>query len=200
MVLYPYHSSVLALPYLVTLWPSLALQVWMWYLSVTLLVIMVTFLTIRCLLFFFAWIAGYEFWVLPRLFDETLAFAESFTPVRGCQPQERSYATRTPIKASAAEYRAVYGRRVECRDCWVVGVSSCAPLLPSLCLCGRVCRRHATHSRAISWRGWFALVAGTKLTSSYKCRGCVSPWSHVVETPVGMLRSCGDLIRQILLQ
>lgn len=54
----------------------------MWYLSVTLLVIMVTFLTIRCLLFFFAWIAGYEFWVLPRLFDETLAFAESFTPVR----------------------------------------------------------------------------------------------------------------------
>lgn len=53
----------------------------MWYLSVTLLVIMVTFLTIRCLLFFFAWIAGYEFWVLPRLFDETLAFAESFTPV-----------------------------------------------------------------------------------------------------------------------
>lgn len=55
----------------------------MWYLSVTLLVIMVTFLTIRCLLFFFAWIAGYEFWVLPRLFDETLAFAESFTPVIG---------------------------------------------------------------------------------------------------------------------
>ena len=56
-------------------------QVWMWYLSVTLLVIMVTFLTIRCLVFFFAWIAGYEFWILPRLFDETLAFAESFTPV-----------------------------------------------------------------------------------------------------------------------
>lgn len=54
----------------------------MWYLSVTLLVIMVTFLTIRCLMFFFAWIAGYEFWILPRLFDETLAFAESFTPVR----------------------------------------------------------------------------------------------------------------------
>ncbi|CAM9550840.1 unnamed protein product [Ectocarpus sp. 8 AP-2014] len=62
------------------IWPRI-LKVWMWYLSVTLLVIMVTFLTIRCLLFFFAWIAGYEFWVLPRLFDETLAFAESFTPV-----------------------------------------------------------------------------------------------------------------------
>ena len=57
-------------------------QVWMWYLSVTLLVFMVTFLSIRCLLFFFAWILGYEFWVLPRLFDETLAFAESFVPVR----------------------------------------------------------------------------------------------------------------------
>eukprot|EP00904_Undaria_pinnatifida_P000457 jgi/Undpi1/10411/HiC_scaffold_29.g12861.m1 len=62
------------------IWPRI-LKVWMWYLSVTLLVVMVTFLTIRCLLFFFAWIAGYEFWVLPRLFDESLAFAESFTPV-----------------------------------------------------------------------------------------------------------------------
>ena len=60
---------------------NVPLKVWMWYLSVTLLVVMVTFLTIRCLLFFFAWIAGYEFWVLPRLFDESLAFAESFTPV-----------------------------------------------------------------------------------------------------------------------
>lgn len=60
----------------------------MWYLSVTLLVIMVTFLTIRCLLFFFAWIAGYEFWILPRLFDETLAFAESFTPVSWLYLQE----------------------------------------------------------------------------------------------------------------
>ncbi|CAM9862042.1 unnamed protein product [Ascophyllum nodosum] len=62
------------------IWPRI-LKVWMWYLSVTLLVFMVTFLSIRCLLFFFAWILGYEFWVLPRLFDETLAFAESFVPV-----------------------------------------------------------------------------------------------------------------------
>ncbi|CAN0392371.1 unnamed protein product, partial [Discosporangium mesarthrocarpum] len=53
----------------------------MWYLSVTLLVIMFSFLTVRGVLFLFMWIAGYEFWILPRLFDETLAFAESFTPV-----------------------------------------------------------------------------------------------------------------------
>ena len=75
-------------------------QVWMWYLSVTLLVIMVTFLTIRCLLFFFAWIAGYEFWVLPRLFDETLAFAESFTPVRNCRPDGRAYTYQVELLVS----------------------------------------------------------------------------------------------------
>ncbi|CAM9755921.1 unnamed protein product [Chrysoparadoxa australica] len=62
------------------IWPQF-LKVWMWYASVTMLVFMLSFLMIRFLLWFFMWCSGYEFWLLPRLFDESLGFCESFVPV-----------------------------------------------------------------------------------------------------------------------
>ena len=53
---------------------------WLWYLSVTLLVVMTVFLFVRFVLFLSVWVCGYEFWLLPRLFDDTLSFTESFKP------------------------------------------------------------------------------------------------------------------------
>jgi translocation protein SEC62 len=67
------------------IWPQF-LKVWMWYLSVTLLVFMLTFLSLRALIWLACWTCGYEFWILPRLFDESLAFCESFVPVWSFEP------------------------------------------------------------------------------------------------------------------
>lgn len=61
------------------IWPQF-LKVWLWYLSVTLLVVMTVFLFVRFVLFLSVWVCGYEFWLLPRLFDDTLSFTESFKP------------------------------------------------------------------------------------------------------------------------
>lgn len=57
-------------------------QVWLWYVSVTLLAFMLGFLLLRFLAFLFFWVMGYEYWFLPNLFDESLSFVDSFKPVR----------------------------------------------------------------------------------------------------------------------
>jgi len=62
------------------IWPTF-LKVFVWYLSVTLLIFIFFLVTVRSVLFLFVWILGYDFWVLPNLFDETLGFVESFKPV-----------------------------------------------------------------------------------------------------------------------
>lgn len=62
------------------IWPNF-LKLVLWYISVTLLIIMFVTLMIRFLLFLFVWIFGYEFWVFPNLFDESLTVVESFKPV-----------------------------------------------------------------------------------------------------------------------
>lgn len=67
------------------IWPQF-LKVWMWYASVTLLGFILVFVTLRCLIWLTLWVMGYEFWILPRLFDESLAFCESFVPVWSFEP------------------------------------------------------------------------------------------------------------------
>ena len=62
------------------IWPNF-LKVFVWYLSVSLLIFIFGLIIIRATLFLFIWILGYEFWFLPNLFDETLSFADSFKPV-----------------------------------------------------------------------------------------------------------------------
>jgi hypothetical protein len=57
-------------------------QVWLWYVSVTLLSFMLGFLLLRFLAFLLVWVGGFEFWFLPNLFDESLSFVDSFKPVR----------------------------------------------------------------------------------------------------------------------
>jgi len=62
------------------IWPTF-LRVFVWYLSVSLLLFIFFLITFRALLFLFVWIIGFEFWFLPNLFDETLSFVDSFKPL-----------------------------------------------------------------------------------------------------------------------
>ena len=67
------------------LWPQF-LKVWIWYLSCTLLLVIFGLCIVRGVAFTVFWIGGYEFWILPNLFDESLGVAESFVPVFTFQP------------------------------------------------------------------------------------------------------------------
>uniref|UniRef100_A0A6U3TY49 Translocation protein SEC62 n=1 Tax=Ditylum brightwellii TaxID=49249 RepID=A0A6U3TY49_9STRA len=62
------------------IWPNF-LKVFVWYLSVSLLLFIFFLITARALLFLFVWILGYDCWFLPNLFDESLGVAESFRPI-----------------------------------------------------------------------------------------------------------------------
>lgn len=62
------------------IWPTF-LKVFVWYLSVSLLLFIFFLVTVRGSLFLMIWILGYEFWFLPNLFDESLDFFDSFKPV-----------------------------------------------------------------------------------------------------------------------
>ena len=66
-------------------WP-MYIRVFVWYLAVSFLLFVFGLILIRALLFLFVWIAGYEFWFLPNLFDESLGFYESFVPVFSFEP------------------------------------------------------------------------------------------------------------------
>mmetsp|Transcript_26955 Transcript_26955/g.27194 ORF Transcript_26955/g.27194 Transcript_26955/m.27194 type:complete len:361 (-) Transcript_26955:119-1201(-) len=65
---------------LLPVWPVIAKTI-LWYCSITFLLVTLVFLSIRFLMFLVMWILGYDFWVFPRLFDETLTVQESFKPV-----------------------------------------------------------------------------------------------------------------------
>eukprot|EP00550_Attheya_septentrionalis_P009811 CAMPEP_0198283682 /NCGR_PEP_ID=MMETSP1449-20131203/3253_1 /TAXON_ID=420275 /ORGANISM="Attheya septentrionalis, Strain CCMP2084" /LENGTH=328 /DNA_ID=CAMNT_0043980407 /DNA_START=23 /DNA_END=1009 /DNA_ORIENTATION=+ len=62
------------------IWPNF-LKIFVWYMSVSLLIFMFFLVTTRGVLFLFVWILGYDFWFLPNLFDESLNFTDSFKPV-----------------------------------------------------------------------------------------------------------------------
>ncbi|KAL7491552.1 hypothetical protein ACHAWT_002444 [Skeletonema menzelii] len=66
------------------IWPNF-LKVFVWYMSVSLLIFIFFLVTLRALVFLFVWIIGYELWLLPNLFDESLGFCESFVPVISCE-------------------------------------------------------------------------------------------------------------------
>jgi translocation protein SEC62 len=66
------------------IWPTF-LRVFVWYLSVSLLLFIFFLITSRALLFLMIWIVGWEVWFLPNLFDESLGFVDSFKPVFSCE-------------------------------------------------------------------------------------------------------------------
>lgn len=61
------------------IWPHF-LKVYLWYCSVTLLIVMMVFIFFRAVIFLTCWIIGYDFWIFPNLFDETLSVIDSFKP------------------------------------------------------------------------------------------------------------------------
>jgi translocation protein SEC62 len=65
---------------LLPIWPDAAKRV-LWYFSVTFLIATLAFCVVRLVLFLLLWIFGYEFWIFPRLFDESLSFQDSFKPI-----------------------------------------------------------------------------------------------------------------------
>ena len=65
---------------LMPIWPATA-KVVLWYCSVTFLIVIFVLLMMRALSFMIMWLLGYEFWVFPRLFDESLSFQDSFVPI-----------------------------------------------------------------------------------------------------------------------
>jgi translocation protein SEC62 len=62
------------------IWPTF-LKVFVWYMSVTLLIFIFFLITVRAFAFLMVWILGYDFWFLPNLFDESLSFVDSFKPI-----------------------------------------------------------------------------------------------------------------------
>lgn len=65
---------------LLPIWPDFAKKI-LWYCSVTFLIATLAFCLVRFLLFVIMWLLGYEFWIFPRLFDESLSFQDSFKPI-----------------------------------------------------------------------------------------------------------------------
>lgn len=65
---------------LMPIWPATA-KVVLWYCSVTFLIVIFVLLMMRAIAFVVMWLLGYEFWVFPRLFDESLSFQDSFVPI-----------------------------------------------------------------------------------------------------------------------
>jgi len=65
---------------LLPIWPDVAKRV-LWYCSVTFLLGTLSFCLVRFLAFLVMWLLGYDFWIFPRLFDESLSFQDSFKPV-----------------------------------------------------------------------------------------------------------------------
>jgi len=65
---------------LLPVWPMVMKKI-LWYIAVTFLLFMFVFCSLRITLFLSLWVVGYEFWILPRLFDESLGVIESFQPI-----------------------------------------------------------------------------------------------------------------------
>lgn len=61
-------------------WPFWA-KVGLWYVLVLFLFGIIAMIIIRLLLFLMLWVAGFEVWILPNIFDEYLPWYEAFTPI-----------------------------------------------------------------------------------------------------------------------
>lgn len=75
------------------IWPQWA-KVALWYMSVTFLIFIAVFVVVRLFIFFVLWMIGFEFWLLPNVFDDNLSVADSFRPLyamRGTDVSERVY-------------------------------------------------------------------------------------------------------------
>jgi len=74
------------------LWP-IWLKKGVFWASVAFLVVFVGFLIIRYTVALLAWLFGFEFWIFPRFWDDTLSVSDSFRPFiqAGADPDAASY-------------------------------------------------------------------------------------------------------------
>jgi hypothetical protein len=92
---------------------------------------MVSFSLIRFIIFVICWIFGYEFWILPNLFDESLSFQDSFKPLlelESSAPGQGLYR----IGLIFGMYLCIY---VSMCLCIYVSVSMYLCVYVSMCLC-----------------------------------------------------------------
>lgn len=62
------------------IWPNF-LKTFVWYLSVTMTLFLFFLITFRGFFFLMVWLCGFECWIFPNLFDESLNFVDSFKPI-----------------------------------------------------------------------------------------------------------------------
>ena len=75
------------------IWPAWARLV-IWYMSVTFLIVIIVFSILRLIAFLLAWMLGFDFWVLPNIYDDDLGVIESFKPgysFKATDMSERKY-------------------------------------------------------------------------------------------------------------
>lgn len=70
------------------IWPTF-LKVFVWYMSVSLLLFIFFLISVRAFVFLCVWIIGYELWIWPNLFDESLGFYDSFKPFISCETTKK---------------------------------------------------------------------------------------------------------------
>jgi len=91
------------------IWPNF-LKVFVWYMSVTMLIFIFFLIIFRGFLFLLLWVLGWEFWFLPNLFDESLGFVDSFKPVISIEktkPGQLMYRVGVAVAFSSFCYWAV---------------------------------------------------------------------------------------------
>ncbi|KAL8271651.1 hypothetical protein Esti_004456 [Eimeria stiedai] len=71
-------------------WP-LQLKIGLWYISVVFLTILLFLIVLRLILFLLLWFVGYQFWLLPNLFNEDAGFIDSFIPLTEFQKTPGSW-------------------------------------------------------------------------------------------------------------
>lgn len=62
------------------IWPVIV-KVYVWYCAVTFLIVMTVFVIVRFFVFLWFWLFGYDFWIIPNFFDESLTVIDSFKPL-----------------------------------------------------------------------------------------------------------------------
>ncbi len=70
------------------IWPTF-LKIFVWYMSVSLLLVIFFLISVRAFVFLCVWIVGYELWIWPNLFDEQLGFYDSFKPFISCESTKK---------------------------------------------------------------------------------------------------------------
>lgn len=91
------------------IWPNF-LKVFVWYMSVTMLIFIFFLIAFRGVCFLGLWVLGWEFWFLPNLFDESLGFVDSFKPVitiEKTKPGQLMYRVGVAVAFSSFCYWAV---------------------------------------------------------------------------------------------